>query len=62
MSLGLMLKEARQKSNLKIKDVANTLETSERHIWYIEKDERRPSFEMLQKLCKLYRIKKISVS
>lgn len=61
MTLGKFLKESRQKSNLKLKDVAKLLQVSYRFIKYIESGERYPSYEVLNKLCKLYQIEKLPI-
>lgn len=61
MNRGEWLKVARINSNLSSNDVASALGISARHIQYIEKDERTPSLELLEGLCKLYGIKNVPV-
>jgi transcriptional regulator with XRE-family HTH domain len=62
MSLGSILRERRLKSNLTLKQVAESINATVRHIIYIEGDERKPSLEMLYKLCKLYKMDKLPIT
>ena len=48
------LKQARLDKGLKIKDVADILNTTSRSIARYEDGTREPSIELLAKFCKLY--------
>ena len=61
MTLGNLLKQNRLQANLSLKDVSKKLNVSARHIIYIEKDERKPSIDVLIQMCKLYKMDKFSL-
>ena len=49
-TLGDVIKAARQKSGLTIEELANRLDISERYLYRIENEGKKPSFEILNNL------------
>ena len=49
-TLGDIIKAARQKSGLTIEELANRLDITERYIYRIENQGKKPSFDILYKL------------
>ena len=49
-TLGDVIKAARQKSGLTIEELANRLDISERYLYRIENEGKKPSFEILYNL------------
>ena len=50
MVLGDIIKAARQKSGLTIEELANRLDISERYLYRIENEGKKPSYEILYNL------------
>ena len=53
-SLGTVLKTARKRNNLSIKNAAPKLEIDYSYLSKIENDHKLPSTELISKLCELY--------
>ena len=49
-TLGDVIKDARQRSGLTIEELANRLDISERYLYRIENEGKKPSFELLYNL------------
>ena len=49
-TLGDVIKAARQKSGLTIEELANRLDISERYLYRIENEGKKPSYEILYNL------------
>lgn len=49
-TLGDVIKDARQRSGLTIEELANRLDISERYLYRIENEGKKPSFEILYNL------------
>jgi transcriptional regulator with XRE-family HTH domain len=49
-TLGDIIKAARQKSGLTIEELANRLDISERYLYRIENEDKKPSYEILYNL------------
>ena len=48
-TLGDVIKAARQKSGLTIEELANRLDISERYLYRIENEDKKPSYEVCGK-------------
>ena len=57
VSLGDIIKEARQKANLKNEELAERLGISVRYLYRIENEDKKPSFDILYNL-----IRELSIS
>lgn len=57
VSLGNIIKEARQKANLKNEELAERLGISVRYLYRIENEDKKPSFDILYNL-----IRELSIS
>ena len=49
-TLGDIIKASRQKSGLTIEELANRLDISERYLYRIENEDKKPSYEILYNL------------
>ena len=56
-TLGDIIKNAREKSDITIESLANKVEITERYLYRIENENKKPSFEVLYKL-----IRELSIS
>lgn len=56
-TLGDIIKNAREKSGITIESLANKVEITERYLYRIENENKKPSFEVLYKL-----IRELSIS
>lgn len=56
-TLGDIIKKAREKSGMTIESLANKVEITERYLYRIENEGKKPSFEVLYKL-----IRELSIS
>ena len=50
MELGDVIKAAREKSDLTVEALAEKVGVTERHLYRIENNEKKPSYELLHKL------------
>lgn len=55
--LGDIIKNARQKSDLTMEELADRVDISERYLYRIENEDRKPSYDVLYKL-----IRELSIS
>lgn len=55
-TLGDVIKKARQRSNMTIEQLADKVDVTERYIYRIENEGKKPSFDVLYKLIRILSI------